>query len=303
MRMTFSASESSPALPFAAILHGTGWSALRVPSSASAFRAARRRPPATTAKRSVPSLSGSSARATRFSSRPWALMDATSSASANLLAGVLRTFSGASARQLSGISRMSGSGGGAMWFIRISMDERIGGASAALSGRHSPARAGLGSASARCSHGSWVSAAGGPAPPPEVSSGAASETGAAARRTVSGGGSARSAASSRSLAALRSAFAASRMQRALTNGSGPRSGSEVQDIQNESPARASSACLSASAGAPWIARITARPSGQGRCRCARPRAHGSSRRGAPSSSPRAPERQVRRRGSWNTACR
>ena len=302
MRMTFSASESSPALPFAAILQGTGWSASRVPSSASAFSAARRRPPATTAKRSAPSSAGSSARATRFSSRPCALMEAMSSASAYSLAGVLRTFSGASARQLSGISRMSGSGGGAMWFMRVSMDERIGGADAALSGRHASVRAGLGSASGCCSCVARVSAAGRPAPSPEGSSGASPATGAAARRAVSEGGSARSAASSRSLAALRSAFAASRMQRALTTGSGPRSGSEVHDIQNESPARASSACRSASAGAPWIARITARSSGRGRCRCARPRARGSTPMAGWNSSPRSCRNRARPRGSWSTPC-
>ena len=129
-------------------------------------------------------------------------MEAMSSASAYSLAGVLRTFSGASARQLSGISRMSGSGGGAMWFMRVSMDERIGGANAALSGRHASVRAGLGSASGCCSCVSRMSGAGRPAPSPEGSSGASSETGAAARQAVSGGGSTRSTASSRSLAAL-----------------------------------------------------------------------------------------------------
>ena len=122
MRTTFSASESSPALPFAAILQGTGWSASRVPSSASAFSAARRRPPATTAKRSAPSSAGSSARATRFSSSPCDLMEATSWASAASSGEVLRTFSGASASRQSGMSRIAGWGGGAMWFMRISVD-------------------------------------------------------------------------------------------------------------------------------------------------------------------------------------
>ena len=79
-------------------------------------------------------------------------MEATSSASANSLAGVLRAFSGASARQISGISRMSGSGGDAIWFMRISMDERIGGAIAALSGRLAPAPLRPRSASLRSSN-------------------------------------------------------------------------------------------------------------------------------------------------------
>ena len=229
-------------------------------------------------------------------------MEAMSWASAASSGEVLRTFSGASASWQSGMSRIAGSGGGAMWFIRISMDGRIGGADAALSGRHAPARAALGSASGCCSCVARVPAAGRPAPSPEGSSGASPETGAAARRAVSGGGSARSAASSRRRAALRSAFAASRMQRALTNGSGPRSGSEVHDIQNESWARALSACLSASAGAPWIARITARSSGRGRCRCARPRARGSTPRAGWNSSPISCRNRARPRGSWSTPC-
>ena len=73
-----------------------------------------------------------------LSSSPWALREAMSSASANWLAGVLRTFSGASARQLSGISRMSGSGGGAVWFMRVSMDEGTGTRKATLSGPPAP---------------------------------------------------------------------------------------------------------------------------------------------------------------------
>ena len=229
-------------------------------------------------------------------------MEAMSSASANSLAGVLRTFSGASARQLSGISRMSGSGWGAMWFMRISMDGRIGGADAAFSSRHAPAPAGLVSASGCCSCAAPAPAAGGPAPPPEGSSGDGPETGAAARRAVWGGGSARSAASSRRRAALRSAFAASRMQRALTTGSGARSGSAVHEIQNESWARASSACLSASPGAPWIARVMARSSARGRCRCARPRARGSTPMAGWNSSPRSCRSRARPRGSWSTPC-
>ena len=74
-------------------------------------------------------------------------MEATSSASANWLAGVLRTFSGASVRQLSGTSRMSGSGGGVVWFMRISVDGWTDAREMALSGRRASARAGLGSAS------------------------------------------------------------------------------------------------------------------------------------------------------------
>ena len=87
-----------------------------------------------------------------------------------------------------------------------------------------------------------------------------------------------SAARSRTSAALRSAAAASRLLRVLTGISGDRSGSAVHDIQKVSLARASSACLSASAGARWIARVTTRPARPGRC--ARPTARGSSRRAA-----------------------
>ena len=47
----------------------------------------------------------------------------------------MRTFSGASARRLKGISRMSGSALGAMWFMRVSMEGCIGAAGAAFSGR------------------------------------------------------------------------------------------------------------------------------------------------------------------------
>ena len=173
-----------------------------------------------------------------------------SCSSANSSGGVLRTFSGASASRQSGISRMSGSGAGAVWFIRVSMDERIDGANAAFSGRHAPARAGLGSASGCCSCVARVPAAGRPAPAPEGSCGEGPETGAAARRAVSGGGSARSAASSRRPAASRSAAAASRMARALTKGSGGRSVSAVHDTHDASRARAWSASESAWAGAP-----------------------------------------------------
>ena len=49
-------------------------------------------------------------------------MEALSSASARGSGGVLRTFSGASASRLSGISRMSGSALGAMKFMRISLE-------------------------------------------------------------------------------------------------------------------------------------------------------------------------------------
>ena len=148
------------------------------------------------------------------------------------------------------VLELSGSGGGAVWFIRVSMDERIDGANAAFSGRHAPARAGLGSASGCCCCVAWVPAAGRPAPAPEGSSGEGPETGAAARRAVSGGGSARSAASSRGPAASRSAAAASRMARALTKGSGGRSVSAVHDTHDASRARAWSASESAWAGAP-----------------------------------------------------
>ena len=202
-------------------------------------------------------------------------MEAMSWASAASSGGVLRTFSGASARQLSGISRMSGSGGGAMWFMRISMDGRIGGADAALSGRHAPARAALGSASGCCSCVARVPRRDGRRRPRRGRPGTSPETGAAARRAVSGGGSARSAASSRRPRGLAQRIRRVPHAAGADNGSGPRSGSEVHDIQNESWARALRACLSASAGAPWIARITARSSGRGRCRCARPRARGS----------------------------
>ena len=51
-----------------------------------------------------------------------AAMEALSSASARGSGGVLRTFSGASASRLSGISRMSGSALGAMKFMRISLE-------------------------------------------------------------------------------------------------------------------------------------------------------------------------------------
>ena len=47
-----------------------------------------------------------------------------------------------------------------MWFMRVSMDERIGGANAALSGLRPPAQAGLGSASGRRSRAKLVSGAG-----------------------------------------------------------------------------------------------------------------------------------------------
>jgi len=57
---------------------------------------------------------GSSVRTTRFSRRPSAAIEALSSASARGSGGVLRTFSGASASRLSGISRISGSALGAM---------------------------------------------------------------------------------------------------------------------------------------------------------------------------------------------
>ena len=106
------------------------------------------------------------------------------------------------------------------------------------------------------------------------------------RRPPSSSASARSAAWSSRSAALRSAFAASRMQRTLTGGSGARSESAVQAIQKESCDNASNARLSASAGAPWIARVTAGLAGRGRCRCARPRVRGSSRTEADPNSPR-----------------
>ena len=47
-----------------------------------------------------------------------------------------------------------------MWFMRVSMDERIGGANAALSGRLAPAQAEHGSASGCCSCVTWVPAGG-----------------------------------------------------------------------------------------------------------------------------------------------
>ena len=113
MRTIFSASDSSPAIAgSAATRQGTGWSASIVPSSAKAFMAASRRPPAITAQ--APASAGPSMRTTRFSSRPWVAMEAFISASATGSAGVLRTFSGASASRLSGTSRMSGSCRGAM---------------------------------------------------------------------------------------------------------------------------------------------------------------------------------------------
>ena len=66
-------------------------------------------------------------------------MEALSSASAWGSGRVLRTFSGASASLLSGISRMSGSALGAMKFMPVSMEGCIGAAKAALSGRPTPA--------------------------------------------------------------------------------------------------------------------------------------------------------------------
>ena len=123
MRTTFSASESSAASTSPVLTRqGTGWSASSTLSSTSACMTLRRRPPAATAKRSMPFSSGSSVRTTRFSSSPRAAMEALSSASARGSGGVLRTFSGASASRLSGISRMSGSALGAMKFMRISLE-------------------------------------------------------------------------------------------------------------------------------------------------------------------------------------
>ena len=123
----------------------------------------------------------------------------------------------------------------------------------AASPAHSrPARPGLGSASTGCSPGGWTTTAGGGKRSRGTSSGERWRAGAGS--AVRAGGSAWSAAASRRCAALRSAVAASRMHRALTTGLGARSGSAVQPIQKDSPARASSACLSASAGAPWMPR-------------------------------------------------
>ena len=51
----------------------------------------------------------------------------------------MRTFTGASASRLSGISRMSGSALGAMKFMPFSMEDCIGAAGTALSGRPAPA--------------------------------------------------------------------------------------------------------------------------------------------------------------------
>ena len=123
MRTTFSGSETSPGSASPDLTwQGTGWSASNTSSSTSACMALRRRPPATTAKRSLPSESGSSGRTTRFSSSPKAAIEALSAVSAWGSGGVLRTFSGASASRESGISRMSGSALGAMKFMRTSLD-------------------------------------------------------------------------------------------------------------------------------------------------------------------------------------
>ena len=89
----------------------------------------------------------------------------------------------------------------------------------------------------------------------------------------------------------------------LTGISGRRSGSAVHDIQKASRARASSACLSASAGAPYIARLTAQPPKRFRCRCARPRVRGSSRWAVGHNLPTRQGSLARPPGSSNTACR
>ena len=117
----------------------------------------------------------------------------------------------------SGISRMSGSGGEAMWFMEVSVDEGTG-AARGLCGPPAPARPGLVSASTGCPPGARAAIAGGWKRSPGTSSGEGWRAGAGS--AVPGGGSARSAASSRRRAALRSAVAASRMHRALTGISG-----------------------------------------------------------------------------------
>ena len=183
-----------------------------------------------------------------------------------------------------------------------------GAAEAALSGRPAPrpapARLRLLAGDVRGMGGDGGTVA---AVPGGVSGGAAgggSESpGPDASSRASARSAARSAARSRTSAALRSAAAASRMLRVLTGVSGRRSGSAVHDIQKASRARASSACLSASAGAPYIARFTAQPPKRFRCRCARPRARGSSRRAGRTSCTKSRRMEVPFPGSSNTACR
>ena len=79
----------------------------RRPAPASRQAAARRRSPRSARGNPVP---GSMARAIRFSSSPWAAIEALSSVKAEASAGVLRTLSGESSSWDSGMSRISRSG-------------------------------------------------------------------------------------------------------------------------------------------------------------------------------------------------
>ena len=109
------------------------------------------------------------------------------------------------------------------------------------------------------------------------------------------GGSARSAASSSRRAALRSAWAALRISRVLTEGSEGRPGSAVHATQNGSLESAASALERAGAGAPRIRRFTMRTStGHG---CAEGGTTGIARRprGFAPTGPRATPRGADRR--------